>query len=191
MARPHVMTPARQAALRKAQLASAAARRGRRIAKVSARVPQAPRPEGLGGLRANFIPYARINKRSATVGYNAGTRIPGSSKRVVTGQYVRIESISKKTKLDRVVDKTVGHVFPKGTRRGKALSSFRSHVEVSTVAKTRVPYKERNSVLGHRAVLGLLLSFAEESTRFLFKKAWSVSKNMIEECPLSPVKKLR
>src|SRR6516162_1345734 len=51
--------------------------------------------------------------------------------------------------------------------------------------------RERNSVLGHRAVLGLLLSFVEESTRFLFKKVWSVSKNMIEECPLSPVKKLR
>jgi len=148
MTRPHVMTPARQAALRKAQLASAAARRGRRIAKVSSRVPQVPRPEGVKGLRANFIPYARINKRSATVGYNAGTRIPGSSKRVVTGQYVRIESISKKTKLDRVVDQTVGHVFPKGTRRGKALSSFRSHVEVSTVAKTRVPYKGAQFRLG-------------------------------------------
>src|SRR6516225_6510981 len=49
--------------------------------------------------------------------------------------------------------------------------------------------RERNSVLGHRAVLGLLLSFAEESTRFLFKKAWSALENMIEECPLSQDKK--
>src|SRR6516225_8285249 len=118
MTRPHVMTPARQAALRKAQLASAAARRGRRIAKVSSRVPQVPRPEGVKGLRAHFILYSRMRQFCATVGYYAGTRVPGSSKRVFTRQYERFELIIKKSKCTALVGSGVVRSYPDGSGRG-------------------------------------------------------------------------
>lgn len=84
-----------------------------------AKTKSGARGSGYKGLKANFTPYVRVNKRSQTVGYNAGTLIPGTHRRIVTGTYVRLESTKNKTVVDRFIDKKVAKVFPTGTRRGK------------------------------------------------------------------------
>ena len=75
-------TPAQRAALRKAQIASAKARRGKRSSTARRRYSSNPAKRGIGtsGARKNFIPYARINQKSTTVGGNTGTFIPFTNK---------------------------------------------------------------------------------------------------------------
>jgi hypothetical protein len=46
---------------------------------------------GLVGLKKNTVPYARLSTAGTTVGFNAGTILPGSRRRVVFGAYGRIE----------------------------------------------------------------------------------------------------
>lgn len=125
MARRHVMTPARRAALRKAQLASAKKRRGKGGSK--RRYGQTRnRPTGLAGLARTTTPYARVNKRSQTVGFNSGTIIPFTGKRVAFGSYLRLESTTKSTATDRAINALGG-----SSKVGKFI---RNNVSVSTPA---------------------------------------------------------
>ena len=95
--RAHVMTPARKAALRKAQAASA--RKRRKGAKASNRKIYSSDPvkRGMGtsGLKKNLTPYVRANRRSQTIGVNTGTVIPFTGKRVAFGTYLRVESTKR------------------------------------------------------------------------------------------------
>lgn len=92
------------------------------------------RGSGFSGLRANTIPYARVNKRGATVGVNAGTIIPGTSKRVVFGGYGRIESFRGKTALDRAATKTLGALAPSGSRRHRGVALLRRNIKLNKPA---------------------------------------------------------
>lgn len=114
----YVFTAARRAALRKAQLASAR----KRSAAANAR------GQGISGLKKNTVPYARVNKRSSTVGVNAGTVIPGTSKRVVLGAYARLESTSKETSVDKALARASG---PIGRNRYARLAAKKAGKVVS------------------------------------------------------------
>lgn len=125
MARRHIMTPARRAALRKAQLASAKKRKGKgRKTRVYGQLKN--RPTGLAGLARTTTPYARVNKRSQTIGFNSGTIIPFTGKRIAFGSYLRLESTSKSTSTDRAIAALGGN-----SRAGKFL---RNNVSISTPA---------------------------------------------------------
>jgi ribosome modulation factor len=92
------------------------------------------RGEGFKGLRHNTVPYVRVNKRSQTIGLNAGTIIPGTKKRIVFGGYSRIESTTNKTAVDRFVAKGVSKVFPMGTNRGKVVAYAKKNFSVTNPA---------------------------------------------------------
>lgn len=131
--RPHVMTPKRKAALRKAQLASAKARKGkktRRSRKIYGQTKN--RPAGVSGLRKTTTPYVRVNKRSQTAGVNAGTIIPGTGKRVAFGGYIRVESTTRKTSTDRAISRALASVAPKGSKRGKTADYLRKNTKINT-----------------------------------------------------------
>jgi hypothetical protein len=105
------------------------------------------RGAGFKGLKQNTIPYVRVNKRSQTIGVNAGTIIPGTHKRVVFGGYSRLESTRNKTAVDRFAAKGVSKVFPTGTRRGKAVAYARKNFSITNPAV-------RGSVGGAQVRLG-------------------------------------
>ena len=89
---------------------------------------------GLTGLKKNFIPYARISKKSTTIGANTGTFIPGTNKRVVFGNYARIETVDKSTKLDRVASRVSSKLIPKGSRRALVGEHIKKHVKLDNPA---------------------------------------------------------
>ena len=89
------------------------------------------RGTGVSGLKKNAIPYIRINKRSQTAGINAGTVIPGTSKRVVVGGYARLEHTGKNTRIDKINAKAMSRVFPKGSRQAKGLDFLKKNVSVT------------------------------------------------------------
>ena len=72
---------------------------------------------GVSGLKQNTIPYLRVSKKSATAGFNSGTFIPGTNKRIVIGNYARIETVNKASKVDALASKIGRKIAPKGTRR--------------------------------------------------------------------------
>jgi hypothetical protein len=210
-AKRYVFTPARRAALRKAQLASAKKRKknpiqrhgksvgmaaakayldggpasaadvaGRKATGIAMRgakkgVTRAVKPHlpksinqvkvgtgvgrgtGIKGLRKNTIPYARVNKRSSTVGVNAGTIIPGTKKRIVVGGYGKIESINKHTAVDSAIAGRKAKLFPTGTRRRKAASrthGFLKHHGVLKNPATRLNVSGSQVRLGTSRVAG-------------------------------------
>lgn len=111
-------SPAQLAALAKGRKIANENRRRRAANKNHGKAPSRKnRGVGLRGLKVNFVPYARANKRSQTVGYNAGAIIPGTNKRFVTGSYVRVESTTKKTRVDRAVAGVIDAAAPHGTKR--------------------------------------------------------------------------
>lgn len=149
MAKGYVFTPARRAALAKAQSVSAAKRKGKRKPGTRRRYTSniAKRGSGFGGLKVNFVPYVRANKRSQTGGFNAGTHLPGTGKRVVLGGYVRIENTSRKGAIDAALARSGNIVAPRGTKRG----SVRGYL------KNNVTFKNpgiRANVRGHTVSLG-------------------------------------
>ena len=89
---------------------------------------------GITGLKKNLIPYARVSKKSATVGANTGTFIPGTNKRVVFGQYARIETVNKTTKIDRGLKKLGAKIAPEGTRRALVGKHIRKNVKLDNPA---------------------------------------------------------
>jgi hypothetical protein len=128
-------TPKQWAAIRKAQAASVRASRRRRLSRNRGRAPKAEnRGEGFAGLRKNFTPYVRVNKRSQTVGFNTGTIIKGTNRRVVYGRYVRLENKNKKTAVDSSINKMLNKVAPKNTARGKARNFVKQNVVITNPA---------------------------------------------------------
>src|SRR5574337_497551 len=89
---------------------------------------------GFPGLKKNFKPYIRVNKRSTTIGYATGTRIAGKQARLVTGRYIRVEGTGKLTTVDKAVNRVANRAFPKGSKRSTGLAAFRNHVHISTPA---------------------------------------------------------
>lgn len=133
--RRHVMTPARKIAIRKAQLASVKARKRRRLARNRGKAPKrANRGEGLVGLKRNFVPYARANKRSQTAGFNVGTIIPGTNKRIVFGGYSRFENTNKKNIIDSTISNVVKKIAPKNSRTEKVFGFFKKNVSINNPA---------------------------------------------------------
>ena len=88
------------------------------------------RGKGLTGLKQNTVPYVRVNKRSQTVGVNAGT-IVTASHRIVVGGYIRKERFRGRTAVDKFTDKLVAKVFPTGTKGGKAIAYLRKNTEIN------------------------------------------------------------
>lgn len=129
-------TPAQRAALRKAQLASVKARRWRAANRNHGKAPtKENRGIGIAGLRVNFVPYVRVNKRSQTVGYNAGAYVRGTNSRVVTGQYIRRENATKKNNaVDRTLRKAGLAIAPMNTRRRRASNFVKKNVTVTNPA---------------------------------------------------------
>lgn len=116
--RKHVMTAARRAALRKAQIASAAKRHARAARKKpTVRV-------GRRGVTSKstsaFQPNLRISRRSQTISTHAGVVIPGTNRRLVAGGYVRLENIKKRSSIvDQVVGKQANKIVDRAyNRRG-------------------------------------------------------------------------
>jgi len=130
--KPYVFTPARAEALAKARLASARARHRRSKRGYSSDLSK--RGQGVKGLKKNFTPYARINKRSQTVGANAGTHIPGTHKRIALGAYVRVENTGSKGAVDKAISKGLSKVAPHSTKRGRARTYLFKNVSVSNPA---------------------------------------------------------
>ena len=131
------MTPARKAALRKAQLASARARKGKRRPGSRRIYSSDPVKRGIGvaGLQKNTVPYARINKRSWTVGVNTGTIIPFTGKRISFGGYVRVENRSRKNNpIDKAQSKIANRLARPGTKPGRARKWFNDNVVVQNPA---------------------------------------------------------
>lgn len=130
---PYVFTPARARALararEKARLANIA--RGKatrsRMRRHYSGNPQS-RGQGISGLKKNFVPYARVNKSSGTGGFNAGTIIPGTGKRIVFGGYSRVETTNKVTAIDRMVSKKARKLMPNGTARGDARNFWNKNI---------------------------------------------------------------
>lgn len=85
---------------------------------------------GTKGAKKNFVPYLRINQRSQTGGYNVGTAIPNTGKRIVTGAYIRLENI----KRGGVITSAIRRASPPGTLRGKARRYFNENVTISNPA---------------------------------------------------------
>ncbi len=133
--KPYVFTPARQRALAKARAASVLSRQRARARRNRGRAPLAAnRGIGVKGLKKNTIPYVRANKRSQTLGANAGTIIPGTGKRLVIGGYARLENTSKKNAVDKALANVGNSIFPRGTARGRAKKYFRENVTVTNPA---------------------------------------------------------
>lgn len=89
---------------------------------------------GLTGLKKNLIPYARVSKKSATIGANTGTFIPGTNKRVVFGQYARIETVNKTTKVESGLKKLGARLAPEGSRRALVGKHIRKNVKLDNPA---------------------------------------------------------
>src|ERR1044071_218260 len=99
MSKPYVFTPARAASLAKARKA-----RRRKSKRLYGSNP-VTRGVGKSGLARNTVPYLRANKRSQTGGFNAGTILPGTGKRIVFGGYVRVENVNRKGAIDKALAK--------------------------------------------------------------------------------------
>ena len=89
---------------------------------------------GVQGLERNLIPYARISKRSATVGANTGTFIPFTNKRVTFGGYFKFEDAKKVTDVDRIAGKAWNAIAPKGSTADLVGRHIAKHVKVDNPA---------------------------------------------------------
>ena len=104
--------------------------------KPASGVPIGNRSRGVGvkGLKQNTVPYVRANKRSQTVGVNAGTILPGTNKRIVIGGYARIESTTRETAVDRALKAKVAVIAPSGSRRGRVAGALRKNLDIKNPA---------------------------------------------------------
>lgn len=128
MAGNYVFTPARRAALDKAR--KARKKKSRRIYSSN----PVTRGQGKSGLLKNTVPYLRANKRSQTGGFNAGTILPGTGKRIVFGGYVRVENVNRKGAIDRALAKAGSKAMPYGTTRGKVRKYLKNNVTITNPA---------------------------------------------------------
>lgn len=133
--RRHVMTPARQRALAKARAVRIRNLKRARLSRNRGRAPRrANRGEGFSGLGKNTVPYVRVNKRSQTAGFNAGTIIPGTNKRIVIGGYTRLENTNKKNFIDTALGNIGKKIAPKGSRSRLIVDYFKKNVSVTNPA---------------------------------------------------------
>lgn len=133
--KPHVMTPARKAALAKARMAAIRAKRRRHLSRNRGHAPKpANRGVGVSGLVKNAVPYVRANKRSQTSGFNAGTIIPGTNKRIVIGGYTRIENTTRHSAIDTVLGSIGSKIAPRNSRVRKIADFFKKNVGVTNPA---------------------------------------------------------
>ena len=123
------------AAQLKASRVSAERRRLRKAARNRGHASK-PANRGIGkaGFKANFVPYARVNKHSVTIGHNTGAIIPGTNKHAVTGGYFRIENTHKKGAIDKQIDRALKRLAPKGTRRAKVRQYIKKNVTFTNPA---------------------------------------------------------
>ena len=120
----------------KANTRAYAGRRKKRSApiRINRAASRQERGVGISGIKKNFIPYARVSKKSATIGANTGTFIPGTNKRVVFGNYARIETVNRKTKVDAMTSKVIKKIAPEGTRRATIGKHIRKNAKFSNPA---------------------------------------------------------
>lgn len=102
--------------------------------KISKAASRQNRGVGLSGLKKNLIPYARVSKKSATIGVNTGTFLPGTNKRIVVGQYARLESVNKSGKVDQAAKSVYGKIAPKGSRRALIGNHIRKNAKLDNPA---------------------------------------------------------
>lgn len=102
--------------------------------KISTASGRQARGVGLTGLKKNLIPYARVSKRSATVGANTGTFIPFTDKRIAFGSYLRFETVKKITALDKLAKSAWDSVAPKGSSRALVGEHLRKNVKIDNPA---------------------------------------------------------
>lgn len=132
--RPWAGTPAQWAALRKAQSVSAMKRRAAAATRNRGKAPSKEnRGIGRSGFKKNTTPYIRVNKRSQTVGVNAGSII-SPNKRLVMGGYVRVENVNKKGAIDRSLKKAGTIIAPRGSTRRKVNDYLKKNVSVTNPA---------------------------------------------------------
>lgn len=99
------------------------------------------RGQGWAGLRANTVPYARVNVRGQTAGINTGTLIPGTHRRVAGGAYLRLEDTRRKTAPTRFAE-AKGHQWlmtrsPKTRKVIRAVTPYLHNMRVSTTKQLR------------------------------------------------------
>lgn len=134
------MATARQiaAARRNIKKAQEANRRRGRLLRMTKNRGKAPsrknRGEGLKGIKKNVVPYVRANKRSQTAGFNTGTIIPFTRKRIVFGGYARLENTTKNNAFDKMLSKAADQIAPNGTRAGKIRNYFNKNVTIANPA---------------------------------------------------------
>lgn len=109
-------------------------RKRKRAFKIDKAASRQDRGVGFTGLKKNFIPYARISKKSATAGANTGAFIPGTNKRIVLGSYARIETVNKATAVDRALSRIGQKIAPKGTKRDLVGQHIRKNVKLDNPA---------------------------------------------------------
>ena len=124
------MTPARWAHLKKLHEMNRTRGAARRASQ-RRRYSSNPVKRGLGvsGLKKNTIPYARINQNSATAGFNTGTIIPFTKKRIAFGSYFRVENGNKNV-LNKALSKVGRSIAPNGTSRGRAREWFNRNITI-------------------------------------------------------------
>lgn len=135
-----ISTGARKVSRAKRSAANKAAYAGRHAKKRTAPIKMnvaASRQErgvGISGLKKNFIPHARISKKSITVGANTGTFIPGTNKRIVVGHYARLESTNKKGRIDKAGSSVYRKLVPEGSKRDVIGKHIRKNAKFSNPA---------------------------------------------------------
>lgn len=131
--KPYVLTPARRAHL--TRLHELNRKRGAKSRLAKRRKygsNAAKRGAGIGGVKKNSIPYARINKNSQTIGLNSGTIIPGTGKRIAFGGYLRLENTNRKNNpIDKAIRGLANSFAPKGSKAGKVREYFNKNVTVT------------------------------------------------------------
>jgi len=129
------VSKARRAARSKAnKKGHAARRRPKRIKILSSAASRQERGAGISGLKKNFIPYLRVSKKSGTVGFNTGSFLPGTNKRLVFGNYARLESVRKRGVVDSLLSKAYRKIAPEGSRRDLIGTHIRKNVKVDNPA---------------------------------------------------------
>ena len=127
-------TRAARSKANKRAFAGSKARRNRAPIKIDRSASRRQRGVGVSGLKKNFIPYARVSKKSTTIGANTGTFIPGTNKRVVFGNYARIETVNRKSKVDVMASKALKKIAPEGTKRAAIGEHIRKNAKFSNPA---------------------------------------------------------
>lgn len=134
--KPYVFTPKRRVALSRAQAKSAMMKRLRariRNSKTGGKKPSKGfKAGGVGHLRTNFTPYARVNQRSLTIGANTGAGIPFSNRRVSMGSFFRIENKDRSKPLNEAISRTADRYVKPGSGAAKVRKFFGDNVRIDS-----------------------------------------------------------